>query len=122
MGTLTQNTERQFHSASSPPRTSPMNEPAIPATMLMPSAMPRCLAGNASVMIAAELAMSIDPPTAWATRQPMSHRAPAAAAGARGGAGRGGERSRQRRAGRAGRDEQTSFGDIIHKLYLFIFF
>jgi hypothetical protein len=53
-----------------------MNEPAIPATMLTPSAIPRCRAGNASVMIAAELATSIDPPTACATRQPISHSAP----------------------------------------------
>ncbi len=44
--------------------------------MLMPSAMPRSLAGKASVMIAAELAISIEPPTAWTTRQPISQSAP----------------------------------------------
>ena len=40
-GTLTQNTARQFHWASSPPSSRPMNIPEIPATWLMPSAMPR---------------------------------------------------------------------------------
>jgi hypothetical protein len=64
IGTLTQNTERQSHSASTPPRTRPMNEPAIAATWLMPRAMPRCRAGNASVRIAVELAKIIAPPTA----------------------------------------------------------
>ena len=44
----------------------------------MPSAMPRCVAGNASVRIAAEFAISIDPPTACTIRKPMSHSAPAA--------------------------------------------
>ena len=53
-----------------------MNEPASAETMLTPSAMPRCLAGNASVMIAAELAISIAPPTACSTRQPISQSAP----------------------------------------------
>jgi hypothetical protein len=42
----------------------------------MPSAKPRCSAGNASVRIAAELAVSMDPPIAWSTRQPISHSAP----------------------------------------------
>src|SRR5689334_6872569 len=76
IGTLTQKTERQSHSASMPPSTRPMNEPAMPATMLTPSAMPRWAAGNTSVMIAAELAISMEPPIAWITRQPMSHNAP----------------------------------------------
>ena len=40
-----------------------MNEPAMAATWLSPSAMPRWLAGKASVRIAAELANSIAPPT-----------------------------------------------------------
>jgi hypothetical protein len=44
--------------------------------MFTPNAMPRCLAGNASVMIAAELAMSIAPPTACKTRQPINQSAP----------------------------------------------
>ena len=56
-----------------------MNEPAIAATWLMPSAMPRWLAGNASVRIAVELANSIAPPMAWTTRQRISHIAPLAA-------------------------------------------
>ncbi len=77
IGTLTQKMERQFHSASSPPSTSPTKEPAIAATMLTPSAIPRCRAGKASVMIAAELAISIAPPTACTTRQPISQSTPA---------------------------------------------
>ena len=76
IGTLTQKIERQSQEASTPPRTRPMNEPARAATMLMPSAMPRSLAGKASVMIAAELAISIEPPMAWTTRQPISQSAP----------------------------------------------
>ncbi len=42
----------------------------------MPSAMPRWLAGNASVRIAAELAISIAPPKACAIRHRISHSAP----------------------------------------------
>ena len=76
IGTFTQNTARQSQAASSPPSSSPMNWPEIPAIWLMPSAMPRLLAGKASVRIAAELAISIDPPTAWISRQPISHSAP----------------------------------------------
>ena len=75
-GTLTQNTARQSIAASRPPATRPTNWPASPATWLVPSAKPRRSAGNASVRIAAELAMSMDPPTAWRTRQPISHSAP----------------------------------------------
>ena len=73
---LTQKIERQSHSASTPPATRPRNEPASAETMFTPSAMPRCLAENASVMIAAELAISIAPPIACATRQPISQSAP----------------------------------------------
>ena len=73
---MTQNTARQSIAASRPPATRPMNWPASPATWLMPSAKPRRSAGNASVRIAAELAISIDPPTACSTRQPISHSAP----------------------------------------------
>jgi len=76
MGTFTQNTARQSHAASRPPATRPTNIPAIPAIWLMPRAMPRWLAGNASVRIAAELAISIDPPTACTSRHRMSHIAP----------------------------------------------
>ena len=76
IGTLTQNTARQSQAASRPPSSSPTNWPEIPAIWLMPSAMPRWLAGNASVRIAAELAISIAPPKACTTRQPISHSAP----------------------------------------------
>ena len=75
-GTLTQNTARQSIAASRPPATRPMNMPASPATWLVPSAKPRRSGGNASVRIAAEFAMSMDPPMAWSTRQPISHSAP----------------------------------------------
>ena len=76
IGTLTQNTARQSHAASRPPSSSPTNCPEMPAIWLMPSAMPRLLAGNASVRIAAELAISIAPPNACTIRQPISHIAP----------------------------------------------
>ncbi len=52
-----------------------MNEPERPATMLMPSAMPRSSCGKASVRIAAELAMSIAPPAACTMRKMMMCRA-----------------------------------------------
>ncbi len=45
-----------------------MNEPLIPATWLMPSAMPRWCSGKASVRIAEELAMRNDAPTPWKMR------------------------------------------------------
>ena len=48
----------------------------MPATWLMPMAMPRWLNGNASVRMAGELAISIAPPTACRIRQPISHSAP----------------------------------------------
>ena len=48
------------------------------AIWLMPSAMPRWLAGNASVRIAAEFAISMAPPTPCTKRQPISHSAPLA--------------------------------------------
>ncbi len=38
--------------------------------------MPRLLAGNASVKIAAEFAISMAPPKACTNRQPISHIAP----------------------------------------------
>ena len=77
IGTFTQNTACQSHSASTPPSSSPRNDPAMAATWLMPSAMPRWWAPNASVMIAVEFANSIAPPTPCTTRQPISHSAPA---------------------------------------------
>src|SRR6185437_9799089 len=76
-GTLTRNTDRQCHSDSSPPATSPMNEPASAATWLMPSAIPRSDAENASVRIAVELAISIAPPMPCTIRKPISQIAPA---------------------------------------------
>ena len=75
-GRLTQKTARQSQAASRPPSSRPTNWPEMPATWLMPSAMPRWPSGNASVRIAAELAISIAPPNAWTKRQPMSHSAP----------------------------------------------
>ena len=54
----------------------PMKVPARAATWLMPSARPRCSTGNASVMMAVELANSMAPPTPWTSRQRMSHSAP----------------------------------------------
>ncbi len=78
-GTLTQNTARQSISASRPPATRPRNCPASAAIWLTPSAMPRCSRGKASVRIAAEFAVSMDPPTACTIRQPISHSAPAPA-------------------------------------------
>ena len=76
IGTDTMNTRRQSTAASSPPRIRPMNWPEMPATWLMPMAVPRWLAGNASVRMAGELAISMAPPTAWMTRKPISHSAP----------------------------------------------
>ena len=78
-GTLTQKTARQSRAASTPPATRPMNWPAMAATWLMPSAKPRLSAGKASVRIAAELAVSMEPPMACSTRQPISQSAPLAA-------------------------------------------
>ena len=49
----------------------------MPATWLMPIAMPRWSEGNASVRIAGEFAISMAPPVAWKTRQPISQSAPA---------------------------------------------
>lgn len=77
IGTLTQNTARQSIAASNPPATSPRNWPTRAVIWLMPKAIPRWSDGKASVRIAAELAVSIEPPTAWTTRKPMSHIAPA---------------------------------------------
>jgi hypothetical protein len=55
---------------------SPMNEPAIAATWLMPIARPRCSTGNASAMIALAFAKSIAPPTPCTSRHSTSHNAP----------------------------------------------
>jgi hypothetical protein len=72
-GTFTQNTARQSHTASSPPRASPRNCPAKIAAWFTPMAKPRRYFGNASVKIAAEFAVSIEPPSACRNRQPISH-------------------------------------------------
>ena len=53
-----------------------MNEPASSETPLTPSARPRWLAGNASVMMAAELAIIMAPPAACTMRRMMISRAP----------------------------------------------
>jgi hypothetical protein len=42
----------------------------------MPSANPRCVGGNASVRIATEFAVNMEPPSACSSRQPISHIAP----------------------------------------------
>ena len=62
------NTSRQLIGASSPPSTSPTNIPLTPTMLLIPSAIPRWLAGNASVMIAAALASRQAPPIPWTMR------------------------------------------------------
>ena len=77
-GTFTQNTARQSRVTSTPPATRPMNWPAMAATWLMPSANPRRSGGNASVRIAAEFAVSMEPPNACSTRHPISQSAPCA--------------------------------------------
>jgi hypothetical protein len=76
IGTLTQNTARQSTAASRPPASRPRNCPASAVIWLTPSAMPRCRAGNASVRIAAELAVSMEPPNAWTMRHRISQSAP----------------------------------------------
>ena len=76
-GTETRNTRCQLSGPSRPPITRPRNEPAIAATPLIPSAVPRWSAGNASVRIAVELAMMNAPPTPCTMRQPISHSAAA---------------------------------------------
>ena len=47
----------------------------MPATWLRPRAIPRSLAGKASVRIALELAISMAPPTPCMIRIPISHQA-----------------------------------------------
>ena len=54
-----------------------MNEPAMAAMAFMPRAVPRWLAGNASVRIAVELANRNAPPIPCTTRQMISQSAPA---------------------------------------------
>ncbi len=47
------------------------------AVLLMPRPSPRLSAGNASVMMAEELAKSMAPPTPWPTRMVINQMAPA---------------------------------------------
>ena len=75
-GTETQKTSRQSTTESSPPAISPMNDPPIAATWLIPMAMPRWSDGNASTRIALELAKSIAPPTPCTRRHSTSQSAP----------------------------------------------
>ena len=77
IGTDTRNTKRQANGASTPPSTRPMNDPAIAATMLMPSASPRSLAPKASVRMAEELANKNAAPIPCTIRMTIIHRAPA---------------------------------------------
>ncbi len=76
-GTEIRNTSRQSIGASSPPSTSPTNIPLTPTMLLIPSAMPRWLAGNASVMIAAALASRHAPPMPCTIRKTIRYVAPA---------------------------------------------
>ncbi len=77
-GTDTRNTSRQLIGASSPPSTSPMNTPLMPAMLLIPSARPRWFTGKASVRIAAELPMRHAAPMPCTTRKIINQIAPGA--------------------------------------------
>ena len=77
IGTEIRNTARQSIGASRPPSTSPMKTPLTPTMLLMPSAIPRWLAGNASVRIAAELASRKAAPTPCTMRKTIRYSAPA---------------------------------------------
>ena len=70
-GTDARKTRRQSSGPRTPPRISPMNDPEVAATMLMPRAKPRWLMGKASVRMALELAINNAEPTAWQTRPPI---------------------------------------------------
>ena len=74
-GTDTRNTSRQLTGASRPPSTRPMNEPAMAATALTPSASPRSWLGNASVRMAEELPITSAPPTPCPMRIAISQSA-----------------------------------------------
>jgi hypothetical protein len=76
-GTETRNTSRQLIGASTPPTIRPMNEPLMPAMLLMPRASPRCRGGKASVRIAPELPTRNAPPMPCTIRNTSSHMAPA---------------------------------------------
>ena len=76
-GTDTRNTSRHSMGASTPPSSSPRNEPDTAAMPLIPIALPRSSSGKASVRIAVELANRNAPPTPWKTRMMMIQSAPA---------------------------------------------
>ena len=76
-GTETRKMRCQFTGASTPPRISPMNDPAMAAIEFRPSAVPRWLLGNASVRMAVELANRNAPPMPCTMRQKISHSAAA---------------------------------------------
>ncbi len=76
-GTDTKKTNRQLIAASSPPTTRPRKRPPMLDTLLIPSAKPRSLAGNASVRMAPELAAMRAPPMPCTTRKQMRYVAPA---------------------------------------------
>src|SRR6202020_1056703 len=61
--------------ASTPPISRPRNDPQIAAMALIPSAVPRWLAGKASVRIAVELANRNAPPIPCTIRQMISQSA-----------------------------------------------
>ena len=74
-GTETQNTNRQLMGPRMPPSTRPMNDPAMAATMLVPSAKPRWVGGKASVRMAAVFAMMNAPPTPCIKRMTIMNNA-----------------------------------------------
>ena len=76
-GTEIRNTRRQSIGARMPPSTSPTNMPLTPTMLLIPSAIPRWLAGNASVMIAAEFARRHAAPMPCTILNPIRYVAPA---------------------------------------------
>ena len=78
IGTDTKKMRRHWIGANTPPRTRPMKDPLMPATWLIPRAIPRSFSGKASVRIAAELAINIAAPTPWNTRITTSQIAAAA--------------------------------------------
>ena len=71
-GTDTKKIRRQLMGASTPPSTSPMNDPLIAAAWLTPMAMPRRSGGKASVKMAAELDINMAAPTPWKMRMTIS--------------------------------------------------
>ena len=76
-GTLTKKTKRQSKTARTPPKTRPISEPARKANWLIPKALPRSLAGKASVIIAPLLEKRKAAPTPWMILKAISSIAPA---------------------------------------------